>query len=363
MTLLPERQLWGAIASCNGMGPRSLEYLKNAGLTAKDVWKSPATDLKEAGCGEKLIDRFVRWRTTFDLEKFAQLLETQAIQILFPNDEAYPPLLATINARPEILFLRGTPPPPRLSVACIGTRRPSEYGKRCVEKLIPPLAASGIPIISGLALGTDALAHAATLKEKGYTAGVLGSGVDNASITPHSNLRLAREILEQGGCLLSELPPGAIALPEHFPVRNRIIAGLSQATVVIEASLDSGTLITARLALEEGREVLAVPGSIWSDVSNGTHQLLRSGARLCGSVGDILEALHLDRVESCAAAQESLPITPDERSLLEQLTRPQSADELARICGWPIGRISQALSMLELKQLVLHLDRQTWVRA
>lgn len=363
MTLLPERQRWGAIACCDGIGARCIERFQTHGLNAEAVWNAGVSELISTGCGEKLATHFVHWRRTFNVEKFIAILEAQSIQILFPCDERYPALLSTITSRPEVLFLRGVPPPARLSVACIGTRRPTDYGRRCVERLISPLSACGIPIISGLALGTDAAAHEAVLKEHGYTAAVLGSGIDDASITPHSNRGLARRILEQGGCLLSEFPPGSPARPEHFPIRNRIIAGLAHAVVVIEAALDSGTLITARIAAEEGREVLAVPGQIWSDVSTGTHQLLRTGARLCAATGDILEALHLDRVESCTAALESLPITPDERSLLEQLVRPQSADELSRACSWPIGRINQALSMLELKQLVLHLDRQTWARA
>ncbi len=364
MTLPPtHRLLWGAIAACEGIGPACIRRCLKHNLTAEDVWNAPRALLTELEFSDKLIQRFLAWRSTFDVNEFAATLAVNGIDLLLKDDEHYPLALRTIHNPPEVLFTRGPAPPNTPSIAIIGTRRPTEYGKQVLQRFIGPLVQAGLPIISGLALGTDAEAHTMTLDAGGYTCGVLGSGVDDRTIYPSHNRALAKRLLEQGGCLLSEHPPGELPGPGSFPVRNRIIAGLAKAIVVIEAAIDSGTLITARAALEEGREVLAVPGSIWSDVSAGTHQLIRAGARLCADVSDIFEALNLDRVESCTKAQEVLPLTSDERELFEAMSAPSTADEISRAIDWSIGRVNQALSMLELKQLAVRLPNLTWGRA
>ncbi|MBP9762686.1 DNA-processing protein DprA [Patescibacteria group bacterium] len=363
MTLPPnQRLLWGAIASFSLIGAGTIRRFQKHKLGAEDIWQASQSTLREIGVSDTCCERFVPWRTSFDLEKFEQTLTDEGIRIVLREDLDYPLSLTTIHDPPEVLFVRGVLPSNRPTIAVVGTRRPSEYGSQALERIVGPIAEQGIPIISGLALGTDAFAHALALNRKSYTCAVLASGVDQKKIYPRFNQRLAEQILEQGGCLLSEAPPGTRPRPEAFPIRNRLIAGLAQAVVVIEAAIDSGTLITARLALDHGQEVLAVPGSIWSDVSAGTHQLIRSGARLCAEANDILQALNLDRAESSAQAQVVLPLTPDERSLFEYLTSPQTSDELARGNDWSIGRISQALSMLELKQLVVRLDHHLWGR-
>ncbi len=356
------RLLWGAIASCDGVGSATLRRFLTHSTNPEDLWRASSKTLEGTGAGSDLIRRFVRARATFDVAQFEDQLVQADVRILLRTDSDYPIALKTIYDPPEVLFVRGALPPPLPSIAVVGTRRPTDYGRQAIRRLIEPVVRAGIPIISGLALGTDAYAHEVALEHQGYTCAVLGSGVDETSIYPSRNKELAARILSQGGCVLSEFPLGTDPRPGYFPIRNRIIAGLVKAVVVIEAALDSGTLITARSALEEGREVLAVPGSIWSDVSTGTHQLLRSGARLCADANDIFEALNVDRVESCAQAQLVLPLTPDEQSLFEELTSPQTADELSRRGDWSIGRISQALSMLELKQLVVRLPNQTWGR-
>ena len=364
MTLPPnQRLLWGAIASCECVGAGTIRRFFTHGLSAEAVWKANARTLEETGMKESARQRFLRWRADFDIGHFEAQLAKDEIRIVLRSDEDYPLALNTIYDPPEVLFVRGRLPPPRPSIAVIGTRAPTDYGLHVLERLLGPVFEAGIPIISGLALGIDGLAHTAALAHSVYTCAVLGSGVDATSVYPSRNKTLANNILTQGGGLVSEFPPGWHPRPESFPIRNRIIAGMVQAVVVIEATTDSGTLITARLALEAGREVLAVPGSIWSTKSAGTHQLIRSGARLCAEASDIFEALQLDRVESCAQAQATLPLTPDERTLYEELTSPQGADELSRALLWPIGRVSQALTLLELKQFVVRLPNQEWGRA
>ena len=363
MTLPHERILWATIARCEPVGAATIRRLRSAGFSAERVWQASEKTLSEIGFAEASCAYFVKWRQTFDVDRYARILEDQRIRVLLREDAEYPIALDTTHTPPEVLFLRGNPPPATVSIACVGTRRPSSYGQECVKRLLGPVATAGIPIISGLALGIDAIAHRVALEHGGYTCGVLGSGVDDASITPSSNLPLAQQILDAGGGILSEFGPGTPGFKQHFPIRNRVIAGIAQALVVIEATMDSGTMITARCAAEADRELLAVPGPIWSDYSMGTHHLIRSlGAAICAEAQDIFNALALDRVQVCQVSQTALPITPDERSLLSFLRRPVTVDELARSADWPIGRIHQALSMLELKQFVKRIDALTWAK-
>ncbi len=357
-----QRLLWGAIASCKGIGSGAIRTFLKHKLGPEDVRQASQALLTELKIGKATRSHFRDWQATFDIEAFEKELEHDQIRIVLRSDPEYPLPLNRIYDPPEVLFVRGSLPPARPSIAVIGTRGPTEYGQQLLPRLLTPVLEQGVPIISGLALGTDGAAHATALAHKVYTCAVLGSGVDEANVYPSHNKALARQILEQGGGILSECPPGTRPRPESFPIRNRIIAGMVQAVVVIEATMDSGTLITARLALDAGREVLAVPGSIWATKSAGTHHLIRSGARLCADASDIFDALNLDRVEACAQAQAQLPLTPDERTLYEHLTAPQTADELSRRSDWSIGRVNQALSLLELKQLVLRLANQEWGR-
>lgn len=356
------RLLWGAVASHENIGAGTIRrFLKN-GWSSEDVWRASYRQLREIGAGEELIQRFPAWRERFSFGRFEQTLERDEIRIVLHGDDEYPLVLDTIHNAPEVLFVRGVLPPPKPSVAVVGSRGPSDYGKGILRGLIDPVAQAGIPIISGLAMGTDGNAHIAALDANGYTCAVLGSGVDRKSVYPSCNKYLAERIIEHGGGVISEFPPGTRPRPENFPIRNRIIAGLVNAVVVIEATLESGTMITAKEALEENREVLAVPGSILSAKSAGTHKLIQGGARLCTSAQDIFDALQLDRVETCTKAQAELPLTSDERSLFERLACPYSADELSRLIDWSIGRVNHALTLLELRQLVTRAGSQQWAR-
>ncbi len=356
------RLLWGAIASHKRIGAKTIRHLFTSGLDAEAVWSASYKTLRETGINDALAQEIPRWCNQFDRAKFVELLERDSIRIVLREDADYPHALNTTIGAPEVLFVRGTLPPAKPSIAVIGSRGPSEYGQRILNQLIEPVVRAGIPVISGLALGTDANAHIVALDAFGYTCAVLGSGVDRTSIYPRSNALLAERILDQGGGVISEFPPGTRPFKSHFPIRNRIIAGLVNAVVVVEATLDSGTMITARVALEENREVLAVPGSILSAKSAGTHKLIQGGARLCTTAQDIFDALQLDRVETCTKAQAELPLSTDERSLFDKLKTPQSADELSRLIDWSISRVNHALTMLELRQLVTRAGYQQWAR-
>ncbi|HVM90908.1 MAG TPA: DNA-processing protein DprA, partial [Verrucomicrobiae bacterium] len=204
------------------------------------------------------------------------------IEYIPKDDTRFPPLLRHLSDPPNGLYLRGTlkdlP-----SVSVVGTRRCTPYGRRAAREIVSGLVSSGLGIISGLALGIDGEAHAAALDAGGYTVAILATGIDDLTLYPREHVRLARRILESGGALLSESPPGSPSFKFAFPKRNRIIAGYAPATVIVEATQDSGSLITARLALEENRELLAVPGSIFSETAAGCHELIKLGAKPCTS--------------------------------------------------------------------------------
>lgn len=283
------------------------------------------------------------------------------IRTLAPDDPDYPRLLLQLHKPPNPLFVRGNTD--ILSAPClavVGSRRMTSYGRDVVTLLIPELVAAGVTIVSGLALGIDAAAHAATLEAQGKTAAVLGSGVDNRSITPRSNARLAESILEHGGCLVSEQTAGAPGLPYHFPVRNRILSGLCHGTLVVEAAPKSGTLITAQAALEQNREVFAIPGDIRSPLCAGTNGLIRAGAHAVTCTQDILHVLGVE-VDRPNSPQSVIPDSAAEAALLPHLGRvPTHIDELARAAKLPLPTVSQTLMLMEIKGRVRHVGGQQY---
>lgn len=299
-------------------------------------------------------------RAVFDKDQTIGQLEKEQISLLLREDSSYPALLHQTSDQPEALFMRGNI---RVLpwIALVGSRHMTSYGERCVQELVPELIQTGCGIVSGLALGIDGAVHRAALKASGYTVAFLGGGIDNASLYPRSHVDLAREILEAGGALLSEFAPGTESRGFHFPLRNRLIAGSSLATVVVEATLDSGSLITAKSALEENREVFAIPGPIWSAASAGCHRLIQSGAQLCTKTDDILRLLKVDRPQVIEEAQVRLPLDAFERRVLETLSEPRSIDLLSRLLQEAPGKLSAALSLLELKGLVTFLEGQGWL--
>ncbi len=296
----------------------------------------------------------------------AERLAREGIRFVLPGDAEYPPHLGRTADPPGALFLRGAELKDEVRVAVVGTRKMSDYGKRATELIAGELGRNKITVVSGLALGVDAAAHEACLDAGGRAIAVLPSGVDDASIAPRTNFRLAARILESGGTLVSEQAPGTPTLPFQFLHRNRLISGLADATAVIEADHDSGSLVTARLALEEGREVLAVPGPIFSATSRGTNALITHGARPCTSAGDILETLgygHAERAKQISNARTLIPVTPEEQRVLDALTEPRSVDDIARTTGLAVGTASALVSMLELKGRIVSVGPRTFARA
>ena len=272
---------------------------------------------------------------TYEIRKLAQ--------------EEFPPQLGEIPEPPQVLFVRGNLPPPNSKLlAVVGSRNYTNYGKQVVEYLIHGLRGYNIAIVSGLALGIDGLAHESALQNNLYTLAVPGSGIDDSVLYPARNRGLAHRILESEGGLLSEFEPTFTATTWSFPARNRIMAGLSHATLVIEAGERSGTLITARLTAEYNRELLVVPGNIFSENSKGAHQFLKLGAIPVTTPEDILVALNIDIEKKDTAEAVSNSLSEMELRVLSLITEPIDRDSLIRALMIPIQETSVLLMQLEL---------------
>jgi DNA processing protein len=292
--------------------------------------------------------RFAAFRRRFDAGAFLATLAAAGLRWLGRADAGFPELLRSIHDPPPGLFLRGTADAEVLSepaVAIVGARACSGYGAGVARSLGRELAAAGLVVVSGLARGIDAEAHRGALESSGRTVGVLGCGIDRDY--PAAHRELARRICEQG-LLISEYAPGVEPAPWRFPARNRLIAGISVATIVVEARERSGSLITADLALEEGREVFAVPGEITSGLSRGSNALLRLGATPLTAATDVLEALGIE-----PPAVEPPPVSPVAARVLDALDEgAASIDELVTRAALDAGALAAALAELELAGLV-----------
>jgi len=317
----------------------------------KRAFEASALDLTEAGIEPSLASRFLQERIHIYPDALMEELARLEIDVLTLVDDAYPPLLKQIFDPPGVLYTRGVLPSPELRhLAVVGARRVSSYGERVCEDLVGPLAASGVVIVSGLAYGVDSIAHTTCLDADGVTVGVLGTGIDTGSIYPARNRDLASRILANGGALVSEFAPGTPPLPQNFPYRNRIIAGLSHGTLVIEAAIKSGSLITARAALEQNRDVYVVPGSIHSPLSEGPNSLLKVGAAPVTCAEDVFPDLPVRRGPRKPAFE---PKTDLERAVYTVLQlEPKHIDEIVRATQLPAPTVTSTLSLLEMKGAV-----------
>ncbi len=278
------------LALVSGVGPRTRRALLEKFGSAQAVLEAAPSELRSVqGVGPKLTERIVAARREVDAEAEIALCREHGVAIVVDTDDRYPPLLRQIPDPPGVLFVQGElEPPDGMAIAIVGTRHPTQYGLRQAERLAGSLARAGLTIISGLARGIDGAAHRGALSAGGRSIAVLASGVLN--IYPPEHADLAAEIAARGA-LVSESPPRFEPLAGSFPQRNRIISGLSLGVIVVEAGEASGALITARHAMEQGREVFAVPGRIDDRSSRGCHRLIRDGAKLVGSPEDVLEEL------------------------------------------------------------------------
>jgi DNA processing protein len=268
--------------------------------------------------------------------------------------EQFPKPLLEIPQPPKTLYIRGKLPDPELIyLAVVGSRKYTSYGKEICEKLIRGLKGYPIVIVSGLAMGIDTIAHKTALEVGLITMSFPGSGLDNNVLYPRQNIKLAQEIVDKGGCLISEFEPDFVSMLYSFPQRNRLMAGISRAVLIIEAEEKSGTLITARMALDYNRDVLAVPGSAFSQNSNGTNNLIKQGATPVTKSADVLEALGftIERPKQ-TDAEKYADCSKEEMKIIELLREPIERDELVRMSGMDIAKANALLSIMEIKDLI-----------
>ena len=342
---------WVGFNIVPSIGPAKVRALLDCFGDLGTAWHAGTGALRQAGMDRRAIENLNRLRGQIDLDAEMEKLDRHHVTVLTWEDDAYPSLLKQIYAPPPVLYVRGTlTVDDEWAVGMVGTRRATSYGKQVARMLGEDLARSGVTVVSGLARGIDGVAHQAALDAGGRTIAVTACGLD--SVYPPEHRKLAHAIVEKGA-MVSDYPLGTRPEARNFPPRNRIISGLSLGTVVVEAGHKSGALITAEFALEQGREVFAVPGNIVSRTSVGCNRLIRDGARMVLGVQDILEELNLTMIEHQAEARAVLPTDPTEAQLLSLVSdNPTHVDEICRQSALPIHEVSSTLAMMELKGMV-----------
>lgn len=302
------------------------------------------SELRAVGLTGEEARSFMARRDPEIVGRDAHWLEEEGIGTLIPDDPGFPALLRETADPPAFLYFRGRPLGDAAAVAVVGTRRMSRYGEETTTRIAGGLARAGLVVVSGLAIGVDAVAHEAALAA-GRTWAFLGSGLNRASVYPPSNRGLAEKIVDGGGALLSEFPPGMAGFKHIFPIRNRLIAGSTLGTVVTEASERSGSLLTAEAAVRYDREVFAVPGDVGREGSAGPHKLLSRGARLVTGAEDVLDGLGF----AAARGPTGREPPPEAQALMRSLAcEPLETDELRRRTGLPAPELARMLSMLEI---------------
>lgn len=324
------------------LGPVRLKKIREYFGSFENAWKAPISEIKNAINLKELED----FRGKIDPEKEFNILEKAGVKILLPKD--FPALLKETPFPPEILYIKGNLPDENLiHLGVVGTRRCSAYGKEACEKIISDLADKMV-IVSGLAIGIDAISHKTAILNSAKTIAVLGSGLKDEVFYPRQNLHLSQEIVEHGGCVISEYPYNMKAALYTFPQRNRIVAGLSRGVLVVEAPEKSGALITANFALDYNRDVFALVGSIFSENSRGTNNLIKSGAIPVTSSDDILKEFGISVEET----KKEIILSPLEEKIVSALSEPMPRDELIRKLGLPAREINPVLGILEIRGLV-----------
>ena len=384
-----------------GVGLKTVQILRDVFGSAAGALQATSDELSKIDQITPAMQDILRRKPVqYPIERELELIQEYGCQVLTLYDTEYPALLKEIDTPPIVIYIRGElTSEDSLSLALVGSRDAKDYGRKASYRLSYQLAQRGLTIVSGLAKGIDTAAHRGALESGGRTLAVMGSGL--SFVYPAANTDLAEKITASGA-LISEFPMETTPKPNNFPRRNRIISGLTLGTVVVEASNRSGALITARLAGEQGREVFAVPGEIFSELSTGTHKLINNGAKLVNTVDDLLNELprhavnqiqsaaspspmpeaetetspQEQPVEKRAAAQPSIEVeqpsqitpspdlTPDEKTVFDAIEDPSShIDTIVRATQLPIGQVSSVLLMLELKGVVQQLPGKQFTKS
>lgn len=367
-----ELPYWIALSLIDDIGPITAKRLITILGGVRQIFEIDEKGLLEIdGIGEKRARAIKNFRDWDRVERIIKSARHLGIKILTQAEPSYPENLRTIPDPPLVLYITGEPlPEDRYAIAIVGSRKATDYGMRATERLSKDLAEAGITIVSGFARGIDTVAHATSLEIGGRTIGVFAGGLDRPY--PPENKPLLKKILENG-YIISEFPPGTRPLKENFPRRNRIISGLSLGVIVVEAAEKSGALITASYGLEQGREVFAVPGSIFSKNSSGTNNLIKAGAKLVSSARDVLEELvprlkelikekgtgilEVSRHQIPRSTRGTLEFTAKEMDIIKIMNdEPIHIDEIIRKSGMSPKEVASILSGLELKGVVRQIE-------
>lgn len=360
---MKDLKYWLSFNQISAIGPVRWQRLLNYFSSLEYAWSACSSELIRAGIESKIVDELITKRAEIDpdleLEKL-KINKGRVITILDPN---YPKLLKEIYAPPPLLYYFGELDLNNdFTLAVVGARKISEYGQRTTSQIVNELARAGLTIISGLALGIDTCAHLATIESGGKTIAVLGSGLGR--IYPASNRQTAQKIIDSGGAIITEFPISMPPLKHNFPQRNRIISGLSLGTLVTEAGERSGALITTKYALDQNREVFAVPGSIHNEGCQGPNNLIKMGAKVVTSSDDILETLNLAQAKDFKIIKDVVPENKTEKILFELLSgEPIHVDKLSQCAKLDISNVNSTLSIMEMKGMVKHLGNQKYAKA
>ncbi|MCH8298239.1 MAG: DNA-protecting protein DprA [Chloroflexi bacterium] len=373
-----DTKFWVALSRVPQLGTVRFRRLESHFGELENAWNASFNELKAAGLDDRSAQEIVAARNNSSPDDEMAALERAGVTVVTWNEPGYPSRLKEIADPPAVLYYKGTLlPVDDRSVAIVGTRSPTTYGREAAAALSRGLAETGLTVVSGLALGIDGVAHRSALENGGRTIAVLAGGLDR--VYPKEHTGLFRQIQEQGA-VVSEQPLGVRPDPRSFPRRNRLISGVSLGSVVVEAAEGSGARWTVYHALEQDREVFCVPGSIFSPASDFTNRMIKEGAKLVTGISDILEELNiaeaaqgpqapLNASNASNESPEQLPLVaadedePEEQALLSQLTdAPVHIDELRRSSGLPITSVSSTLTMLELKGKVKQVGCMHYIR-
>ncbi len=344
-------------------GPQRIKLLIKYFETPKNVWKASEKELTEVGLKTDVVKRFISYRNRIDIEEYLYKLEKKSIKFVSINDESYPANLKEIDTAPPVLYYLGTLIKNDVNaVAIVGSRKATSYGREVAYKFAQELSGYGVTIVSGLALGIDAVAHQAVIDSGGRGIAVIATGLDK--ITPITNMILGRNLVKNGGAIVSEMPLGVEIFRSSFPIRNRIVSGLSKAVIVIEGLEKSGTLLTASHAADQGRTVFAIPGQITSPMSGAPHFLIKNGAKFAFSPKDVLDDLNLQVSVDREVIEKILPSDKLEEKILTAVENEAlHIDEIARLSGIPISDVGSKLTVMQIKGMVKPVGNGEYVKS
>ena len=357
--LLEKYKLWLTLGKNPSVTAAVFKEIHSLDVPIENIFYAEERDLKKLRLSPKCVEEIIKARNEHDPGIVIAELDKKEVKPLFIFNKDYPSRLREIADPPFLLYMRGQVNWDQMMVGIVGSRNMTDYGVEVTEKIASDLAANGVIVVSGLALGIDAVAHQATLNENGTTVAVLGNGIDR--VFPGTNAKLARDILDNGGCIISEYPCGVHPAAYTFPARNRIISGLCQGLIVTEAAEGSGSLITARSALEQNREVFAVPGSIFNTNSIGTNNLIKMGAHPITTVQDIFDEFGISHPEVVTNFREVIAASAEESTIIEILkNEPKHIDEITKVSKLPHAVVSSTLTIMEVSGKVKHLGNMTF---